>query len=57
MNTDLLCPFCGNRYIIEVHPKFLERFEGSVVTMTPPTLELFVECPCGATFVGELVVA
>jgi hypothetical protein len=52
--TNLVCPFCGNRYIIKAYARFLERYEDSSITSEGGHLNLVIECPCGATYSGGL---
>jgi len=50
------CPFCENRYIFTVTARFLERRDGSKVNFVSANVGAVIECMCGATFAGEVVV-
>jgi len=42
------CPFCGAKYRLS-SCTFFSSVEGEVVV----AVDLIIECPCGATFVGK----
>ena len=56
LSFKMSCPFCGNVVLVSVSAKTLASVAVVASASSFVFEDLVVECPCGATYVGDVAV-